>query len=52
MRVGERGNMLEEERKGVVLEGRKQKEKNPFESFDSSKIDGSRPVQRLTSSNG
>ena len=35
MRVGERGNMLEEERKGVVLEGRKQKEKNPFESFGS-----------------
>ena len=44
--------MLEEEREGVVLEGRKQKEKNPFESFGSSKIDGSRPVQRLTSSNG
>ena len=30
MQLGERRNMLEEER-----EGRKQKEKNPFESFGS-----------------
>ena len=34
MQVGERRNMLEDER-----EGRKQKEKNPFESFGSSKTD-------------